>query len=122
MPAHFVLVHPVTPPSFNKVGHSGCRWAWTREKKKWQEDFETLLMAASVPRGLSKVEVSAVLSFPTKRRRDEGNYRTLLEKCLADALVNGGWLPDDTPEFFTFGRVSFEKGASETRILLDAEL
>lgn len=80
-------------------------------------------MAKRVPRGLVKVEVSAVLTFPTNRRRDEGNYRTPLEKCIGDALVNGGWLRDDTPDAFTFGRVKFEVGdAPETRLILDVEV
>lgn len=108
-----------TPPSFNKVGHTGCRWAWTREKKLWQGMIETLLIAKRVPRGLGRVDVRAELWFTTKRGRDAGNYRTLLEKCVGDALVNGRWLADDTPQHFSFGAVEFMLGeAPQTDLIL----
>ena len=126
----FVLAYPATPPSFNKVGHSGSRWAWTKQKKAWQGTFETLLLAQAVPRGLAMVRARGVLVFATRRRRDAVNYRTLLEKCLGDALVGdpavwpeGRWLPDDTPDRFTFEKVDFQVGAApETRLILEVEL
>jgi hypothetical protein len=110
-----------TPPSFNKVGHTGNRWTWTRAKKEWQETLETALLAYRVPRGLDSVRVTARLRFPQRRKRDEGNFRTLLEKCLGDALVNGGWLSDDTPDEFEFGRVVFEEetGPARTTLILE---
>src|SRR5947207_1933958 len=77
-----------------------------------------LLLAEQLPRRLERVEASAVLTFPTRRRRDEGNYRALLEKALGDALVEGRWLVDDTPERFTFGTVSFAEGQPRTAIEL----
>lgn len=124
----FVLVHPATPPSFNKVGHSGSRWTWTKTKKEWQGTFEMLFLLARLPK-LMVVEARAELVFPTARRRDEGNYRTLLEKVVGDALVGdkrvwpeGRWLPDDDPEHYIFGRVTFNKGSACTRLFLDAEV
>lgn len=116
----FTLQLPLTPPSFNAVGHTGNRWQWTRAKKNWQHMIEIALMAARVPRGQSYIEARAVLTFPTNRRRDTGNYRTILEKCLGDALVNGGWLPDDTPEHFVFTTITFviDKGESRTDLIL----
>jgi hypothetical protein len=107
-----------TPPSFNKVGHTGNRWTWTREKALWQDMIEKSLMAGRVPRGLGVVKARAELWFPTKRRRDTGNYRTLLEKCLGDALVNGGWLDDDTPDLFSFAGVEFLRGPARTDLIL----
>lgn len=105
-----------TPPSLNRI--AGRRWDFVREKRRWQTDLGLLLMAEATPRGLARVEASAVLTFPTKRRRDEGNFRTLLEKALGDALVEGGWLPDDTPDRFTFGAVTFATGAARTTLEL----
>lgn len=112
---------PDTPPSFNKVGHSGNRWTWTKTKKQWQEWIEVALMEARVPRNQESVFVTAVLQFPTRRRRDAGNYRTLLEKTLGDALVNGGWLADDTPDQFVFGKLVFdqEPGPKQTTLILE---
>ena len=54
-----------------------------------------------------------MLRFPARRRRDSGNYRVMLEKALGDALVEGGWLPDDTPEHYEFGGVTFTEGAAQ---------
>ena len=112
-----------TPPSFNAVGHSGNRWSWTKKKKQWQEALETLLMATGMPRGWNRIEAFVELRFPHHRRRDVVNYRTLLEKSLGDALVNGGWLPDDTPEHFRFIEVVFddELGSPRTTIRLEAK-
>lgn len=108
-PYHLLLFE--TPPSFNAVGHTGNRWAWTKVKKQWQESIEIVLMQAQLPReNFTFIQAEAQLTFTTNRRRDEGNYRVLLEKCLGDALVNGRWLPDDIPEHFLFDRISFAKG------------
>lgn len=118
----FTFVYDDTPPSFNEVGHTGNRWAWTKAEKEWKGIFETLLMATGFPRDWEQITAVVRLRFPTKRRRDEVNYRTLLEKALGDALVNGRWLPDDTPEHFTFERVHFEQqtGKALTTIELTA--
>ncbi len=75
-------------------------------------------MAAKVPRGLHHVTANALLRFPTRRRRDEGNFRWLLEKALGDALQNGGWLPDDTPEFYLFGRCQFDPEPGPARTIV----
>ena len=107
-----------TPPSLNVL--AGNRWPWIKAKRRWQSDLETLLMAERLPRGLHRIEATALLTFPSSRRRDEGNYRALLEKSLGDALVAGGWLPDDTPEHFTFGAVTFALGAARTTVDLTA--
>lgn len=113
--------HPVVPPSFNAVGHTGNRWAWTRAKKEWQGLFELLLMQTGMPRNWAFIEAKAVLTFHVKRKRDEGNYRTILEKCLGDALVNGGWLADDTPEHFRFVSVTFDPEPGEPKTLIELE-
>lgn len=114
---------PETPPSFNKVGHTGNRWAWTKMKKAWQEDIEWGLIACGVPRNREFAEVTAVLRFSTKRRRDAGNYRTLLEKVTGDALVSVGVIPDDVPDHFEFGKLIFDKetGPAETRLILEVK-
>ena len=103
-----------TPPSLNVV--AGHRWQWAKAKKMWQNDLALLLMAERLPRGLARVEASAVLTFPTRRRRDEGNFRALIEKSLGDALVEGRWLADDTPDRFSFGAVTFALGTPRTTI------
>lgn len=95
-----------------------------RAKRALQRDLTDLLAAAGVPRPIpgDRVRATADVLMPTARRRDEGNYRTALEKALGDALgppvqsaeeraygipPAEGYLPDDTPEHFTFGAVTF---------------
>ena len=55
-------------------------------------------MEQRVPRGLASVKAKATIRFKQRRRRDEGNFRALLEKALGDVLQAGGYLTDDTPD------------------------
>lgn len=64
------------------------------------------------------VIMDATLWFPQNRGRDEGNYRSLLEKSAGDALTAGGWIPDDTPEGFRFQKITFLKGNPLTVLVL----
>lgn len=98
---------PGLPKSLNRVGSRGSAFAFHREKKRLENDLVTAMLVAKVPKGAHCVEATAVLYPPTAHKRDEGNFRTILEKALGDALQAGGWLPDDTPEHFTFGRLTF---------------
>lgn len=120
---NLVFSYDDTPPSFNSVGSRGGQQVFHRKKKEWQSIFETLLMSTGFPRDWQEMTVVVRLTFPEKRRRDEGNFRALLEKALGDALVNGRWIPDDTPEHFFFERVHFEQqtGKPKTTVELTAK-
>lgn len=109
-----------TPPSVNKVGGRGSWQTWNRHKKWWQEQIGVSLMVTINPkRELTlPVLVDAVLWFPSSRRRDEGNFRALLEKSCGDALVTGGWIEDDTPDHYLFRGIKFMKGERSTVLLL----
>lgn len=109
-----------TPPSLNAAGRANPQ-KQGRIKGELQEELEGYLMASALPRGCSRVEASATLFFPTKRRRDEGNFRWLLEKALGDALTNGRWLPDDTPEHFRFRTLDFEQTAGVRHTIIALE-
>lgn len=106
-PRVVTLVVDDVPPSLNTVATKHWR-VFQREKKKWQDLLEDHLMVARVPKGLTRVHATAAMRFPMARRRDEGNFRWMLEKALGDALTNGRWLEDDTAAQFTTGAVSFE--------------
>lgn len=100
-----VLTHTEAPPSLNEYAHKHWR-VFHRTKHYWQDIFEAELMSSPLSRPAPPrrvVRATAVITFPTRHRRDEGNYRSLIEKALGDALVNGGWLDDDTRAQFTFG-------------------
>lgn len=107
----YTLLHSQTPPSINQVGVGAggqrAHWKYTKAKREWEGILLACLVEARVPKNLTRVEATCVLTFPTRHRRDEGNYRALLEKCLGDILVVQKWLPDDTPEHYTFGGLEF---------------
>ena len=113
IPGTATLLIPGTPPSLNQIGYRSHWAVGRRHKLKWQQDLGTALMVERVPRRLACVEARAELQFKQRRRRDEGNFRALLEKALGDALVEGGWLEDDTPEHYRFGAVAIEAPAPE---------
>lgn len=113
------LEYASTPLSYNVL--MAAHWRRNQQhKRRWQRILADLLQAAGAP-PVRRVEATATLRFPVRRRRDEGNYRTPLEKPLGDALVQVGVLPDDTPEFFTFTRLVFEDAPGPARTLLRLE-
>ncbi len=117
------LAIPGTPPSFNAIGYRS-HWAVGRQEKlRWQGWLSIALMEQKVPRRLKSVSVTATLRFKQRRRRDEGNFRVILEKALGDALVEGNWLLDDTSDLYRFGRVELLAPVErpETIIVLDYE-
>lgn len=103
------------PKSLNAILYAPWQ-KQARIKRDIQREIEGELMAWRVPRRLSSVRATALLIFPLERRRDEGNYRSVLEKALGDALTNGGWLVDDTPDHFTFGELEFQVTAGEPAV------
>lgn len=76
-----------------------------KHKLQWQEWLTAALLVEKVPKGLGSVRVQGELRFKQRRRRDEGNFRVILEKALGDALVSGGWLGDDTSDLYRFDRL-----------------
>jgi hypothetical protein len=107
------------PESMNKVGGHSTFWAYSWHKKKWQNLIGFALIEAKVRRPLSvPVKVSARIRFPTNRKRDEGNFRMMLEKAAGDMLVNGGYIADDTPDFYRFEAVEFEEERGDKRTIL----
>lgn len=112
------LVHHGNPGTFNAFGSGANRFAYQGTKKLWQERLTELLDEAGLPRGLGRVFVEGEMCFPTRQKRDQGNYRFILEKALGDALKEGGWLEDDHWACYEFGalRATYEKGEAWTRL------
>jgi hypothetical protein len=111
-----------TPPSFNSLGYRQAHWSRMRRvKHAWVNDIAALLWAAKLPKPLAFARATAELRFPQRRRRDEGNFRVLLEKATGDALQLGGWLPDDDAAHYSFGRVTFDAERGRARTLLTVE-
>lgn len=102
-----------TPPSSNTntgVGGRGNPKGIARTKGRWEGMFAMMLLTAKLPRSLSFVRVRPKLEFRTKHRRDSDNFYFAISKPLGDALQKGGWLPDDTPEFYACERPEIETG------------
>lgn len=126
-----------SPPSLNRTGSRGSWKSFHRKKKQWQGMLGTALLAsgdklADALRSTSgPVLATGTIAFRLNRRRDEGNFRVMLEKSLGDALVGdpqawpeGLWIPDDTPEHYRFERLELvhepDLGCdAETRIRLE---
>lgn len=113
------IQHAGAPPSMNLLG-SGNQFAYQAYKKAWQEAIIERLETADFPRPLGRVLAEGEVTFPDRRKRDQGNHRFFVEKALGDALTEGGWLADDDWSRYEFGNLTaeFEKGVSRTRLLL----
>lgn len=112
------------------AGGTGSRRHWSaghREKKQQEGIYGMLLLAERVPRGMTHVKVDVLLEFRHRAKRDVENYRSSVTKPLADALQAGGWLTNDTEEFFEVGEFKLVSGVdlgphkSRITILLHAE-
>lgn len=99
---------PNCPPSLNQVGGRSHWTSWSKAKKSWQAEVTRQLEYIELPKGQTQLTAGARLRFPKVRRRDSDNHTALLAKATGDALVKGGWLPDDEPQFFFFEPVCFD--------------
>lgn len=101
-----------TPGSVNhgKTGR-GRHWSTERkDKQDWEAIFGYSFMKAKLPRHLRFVSVIVELKFVDPgTRRDAENFRHPISKPMADVLTKGGWLTDDTEEFFVMERVTVSK-------------
>lgn len=111
--------HQGAPPSMNVLG-SGNQFAYQALKSAWQEILIAKLEEADFPRPCGRVVVEGEVTFPDRRKRDQGNHRFFLEKALGDALTAGGWLVDDDWGRYEFGGLSavHEAHVSRTRLVL----
>jgi hypothetical protein len=114
------MIHNGVPPSINVFGSGANRFSYMNAKKGWEAVLGELLTKAGLPKGLGRVYAEAVMGFPTRQRRDQGNYRYILEKALGDTLTSGGWLEDDDWSRYEFGRIQarYEKGQQWTQVII----
>lgn len=103
------LLHQGYPPSMNiqmQASGSKARYAYQNVKDAWQEQLYRLLRASEL-RPVEAVLVEGQMCFPDRRRRDQGNFRYMLEKALGDALVEGGYIADDDWQHYSFGNLRY---------------
>lgn len=110
---------PACPPSLNQIASKGSHWKYTAAKKEWHELLRPRIEAGGL-HPCSHVFAEGEVTFPDRRKRDQGNFRMLLEKALGDVLVAGGWLPDDDWDHYEFGALTRTGGSGTplTRLVL----
>lgn len=119
----FELDIPAVPMSLNKMGASrGASMRYYRKKKELENLIIQCLWERSVPKGLARIHATAVCRFKTRHKRDEGNFRWLLEKALGDALQINRNLTDDTVDEFTFGSLTIDPEPGNPRSLVTLEV
>lgn len=106
---YYLHVPDTIPPSFNRVGGTSSWRTWQNHKKLWEHRLVALCREQRIPTGTERfARTTAILTVPTRRRRDAGNFGALLEKSLGDALQVAGVIPDDTPDWWSWTSVTFQ--------------
>lgn len=125
---HNPKLHHAFPESVNRRSNT----SWTggnTATSYWYEIFGDLLLKAMVPTGLARVYVEGLYTFGDRfgkrQKPDQENYRYPCSKALADTMVRGGWLSDDSwsdeiDDFqFEFGGLRFQFVPGLWRMELD---
>lgn len=90
----------------DRAAERANRYVAAKEKKRWEGLWLQQLMIVRADPFMSFAKANVAIYFPRRNHRDEENYRHPVVKPLADALQKGGYLRDDTAEWFAVG--SFE--------------
>lgn len=108
----FVITMKEIPKSINaKGGGTGAHHMQAhKEKKRWEGLYLMEFMVAKIPKNATHVEVGVTLRW---RRRpgkppEKENYRQPVIKPLADAMMYGGYIPDDNDSIFEVSRFTIE--------------
>jgi hypothetical protein len=115
----YTLFIPGVPPSLNE--YKRMHWG---EQERRRKAFQQMVWAVlnekgnRCPRGLERIVVRAVLTFPVDRRRDSDNYGAVLAKWVQDVLVREGVIPDDTADRCTFYPPGIITGETEHTFLV----
>jgi len=90
------------PPSLNKI-YAGVHWA---TRLKYKNDYKGSIKAELSNHDKFTCEsYSLDISYNSRLDIDNG---ILVSKFLSDCLVQEGYVPDDTPKYFTSVKISFD--------------
>lgn len=117
-PTIYVCSFPEMAPSLNEWK----TWHWARqerERQAYQTVYEAELTRKGnkCPRGFARVEIHAVLIYPTGRRRDSDNAGAVLKKWFQDSLVHLRIIPDDTADRCHFHTPRIMTGAKPMTVI-----
>lgn len=90
------------PVPWLNVNQRKDRRAQAGDVKQWRTAGQTFCKSARVPRGLGRVNVTAVVRFPDDRvRRDAPNVYPAIKAAVDGALVDAGVVADDNDSYVT---------------------
>jgi uncharacterized protein YeaO (DUF488 family) len=117
-PVIYVCSFPEMAPSMNEWK----KWHWAKQERE-RKAFQTVCEAEltrkgnKCPRGFDRVEVHAVLMYPSGARRDSDNAGAVLKKWFQDSLVHCGIIPDDTHDRCDFHTPKIMTGAKPMTLI-----
>jgi len=102
-------------PSLNEWLSGNSWFKKGSDKKKYQAEILWELKAQKLPRKL-KTPIQINCTQFTKRVRDIDNT-IISAKYLSDALVAGGYIDNDSPEYVKIITISWAKASKEEKVV-----
>lgn len=105
----YTLTVREVPKSVNsKGGGVGQHWGSTHsDKRAWEGKYLAELMVAKVRRHMTYCRITIDVKWKRFNHQETENYRHPIVKPLLDALVKGGYLPDDADEYQKVADLTF---------------
>ncbi len=91
--------------SLNKI-YAGVHWT---KRKQWKDDYYYAVVASKIAPYRGQFPFHAHYHFKLTGRALDATNCAFMVKCLEDALVAGGVVPDDTPQYVASVTLSSEK-------------
>jgi hypothetical protein len=101
--ATYKMTFPFLPPSKNVWDGWPGEWK-AGVKQKWIRAIVREVETQDMPLGLQKIGLAAVLTFPSRNRRDPQNFSNQLWNFCCDGLVRAGVVVDDSEGHIEIGR------------------
>lgn len=94
----YTIEVPGLPPTLNAF-YSGKHWSYRkREADQWHLFFSIAFKQAGLPKPL-QWPLTVSVTLYSKRQPRDSDGAVMAAKFAQDALVNEGYLPNDTPQY-----------------------
>jgi len=105
------------PPSLNQF-YAGKHWTWRKRIcDDWHLRFKQAYRKAKLPKVISyPITLTAICYSP--RIRDSDNA-VIISKFAGDALVECGYLPDDSPTYISTVILKSFRGKAKTVLIIE---
>lgn len=114
------MTYTITVPGSMPTLNVWCRQHHYKQasvKKEWQEIILWQFTSHSLPNPLKAPVVVSATEY-TKRVRDHDGVVVAIKFGL-DALVDGGYLPDDNPKYVSEVRMRWAKATDEEKVVYE---